>query len=489
MKKAFWGRQTELKTLLNSSRKTHAFITIMGRRRIGKSELVAQFARLHYDTKNDIFYSFEGAWGSKSKTKDSKQRVLFQLTRFSEQFKSQFNIDISPKNWTEAFTLLQKFISTNQRVLLFFDEISWMADGESDSFRASLKTFWDTCNKSSQNIFFVVAGSVTAWIRDNILEDKGFYGRVTQNIILRELPINICDNFLGKHLNVHEKIAILMTIGGVPRYLEEMDPTCDSVANIQNTFFKAGHILNQDYQQIFEHTFHRKTTTYLKIIQSLLVKRPLSASEIKREINYQSSSIDKYIQDLVYAGFLRKVYYWQLQKDKNQGNSYYQICDNYIRFFLNYVQPNQNKIEQGIFELSSLEALENWDTIAGLQFENLVINSQHEVLSVLKLDNTIVKMYGNYYQSRTKKRQGCQIDLLIETSKSIFICEIKYKKKMGKEVVKEIENKLKALKTGQSLKGLNIFKVLIYSGTLSKDLHASDCFSHVINFEDLIITL
>ena len=60
---------------------------------------------------------------------------------------------------------------------------------------------------------------------------------------------------------------------------------------------------------------------------------------------------------------------------------------------------------------------------------------------------------------------------------------------MGKEVVKEIENKLKALKTGQSLKGLNIFKVLIYSGTLSKDLHASDCFSHVINFEDLIITL
>ncbi len=58
---------------------------------------------------------------------------------------------------------------------------------------------------------------------------------------------------------------------------------------------------------------------------------------------------------------------------------------NYTRFFLRYVNPRIPEIQAGSFAFLSLALLPGWETMMGLQFENLVLNNLPEVLRALGL--------------------------------------------------------------------------------------------------------
>jgi hypothetical protein len=68
----------------------------------------------------------------------------------------------------------------------------------------------------------------------------------------------------------------------------------------------------------------------------------------------------------------------QIQTGKASNLSVYRLCDNYMRFALKYILPNQMLIEKGRFQDRSLKSLPGWDTILGLQFENLVLRNHKQ---------------------------------------------------------------------------------------------------------------
>ena len=61
----------------------------------------------------------------------------------------------------------------------------------------------------------------------------------------------------------------------------------------------------------------------------------------------------------------------------------YRICDNYLRFYLRYIEPHRDRIEKGINQIKTIEGLKGIDTILGLQFENLVLNQLPQVIDQL----------------------------------------------------------------------------------------------------------
>jgi hypothetical protein len=52
-----------------------------------------------------------------------------------------------------------------------------------------------------------------------------------------------------------------------------------------------------------------------------------------------------------------------------------------------------------------------------------------------------------YFQKKTSRNHGaCQIDLMIQTiEQSLYICEIKFQKRLDPQIIKEVERKLSAL--------------------------------------------
>ena len=61
----------------------------------------------------------------------------------------------------------------------------WM-DRYAADFPGDLKTAWDTRFKKHPRLILVLCGSVSTWIRENILNNTGFVGRASQNCLLGE---------------------------------------------------------------------------------------------------------------------------------------------------------------------------------------------------------------------------------------------------------------------------------------------------------------
>ena len=118
----FFGREIEMASLEALWRKGVAsLVTCRGRRRIGKSTLVEEFAR----RSNAVFLKLEGV----APGKGVNNRV--QLQSFREQLSRQTRRRFPAlQNWSEAFATLDGCIGHGKTVLLL-DEISWM--GKFDS--------------------------------------------------------------------------------------------------------------------------------------------------------------------------------------------------------------------------------------------------------------------------------------------------------------------------------------------------------------------
>ncbi len=91
----------------------------------------------------------------------------------------------------------------------------------------------------------------------------------------------------------------------------------------------------------------------------------------------------------------------------------YRSCDNYVRFYLKYIEPNRPLIEKGAFRFSSIEQLPGLNTFLGLQFEALVNANFLTLMDELGLGRTLLVSAAPYSQRTTQRIRGCQIDLLI----------------------------------------------------------------------------
>ena len=80
--------------------------------------------------------------------------------------------------------------------LIVLDEITWMGSKD-PTFMPKLKTAWDWHFKKNNKLIMIITGSNSTWIQKNILSSTGFYGRVSLRILLKELPIEDCNVFLG----------------------------------------------------------------------------------------------------------------------------------------------------------------------------------------------------------------------------------------------------------------------------------------------------
>jgi len=97
-----------------------------------------------------------------------------------------------------------------------------------------------------------------------------------------------------------------------------------------------------------------------------------------------------------------------------------------------------------------------------------------------------IKNAGPYFQKKTQKRPGCQIDLLIETRYTLYVCEIKFRKKIEKSVILDVSKKIQHLVFPNRF---TVRPILIYAGELGPGIKGSDFFSEIIRFEQLLTNL
>ena len=473
----FYGRNEQLAHWEALWRKpVPSLVVCRGRRRIGKSTLVKEFAR----RSGGVYLKLEGLAPDKHMTNRK------QLAAFREQLAAQTGRPV-PRlaDWSHAFRELDASLVMQGRKIVLLDEVSWMG-GYDTAFPAKLKVAWDNLLHERRDLVVFLCGSVSTWIRKNILASKGFVGRISLDTVVPELDLGDCLKFWGGRagrVGVREILDVLSVTGGVPRYLEEVDPALTGDENIRRMCFSPDGYLFREFSDLFSDIVSRTAPSKRKILESL-AQGPMSGTELAERLSVgRNGHLSALLDELETAGFVAKANGLNPATGKRSRLDQYRLRDNYTRFFLRYISPRLEEIGDGVFSFAGADLLPGWDAMMGLQFENLVLNNFRSLVPLLNLEGRLVVSAAPYRCFRTSRGGGVQIDLLVQTEGTAYIVEVKRTRgELGMDVAAQIAQKAERLPVRPSVA---VRTALVYDGRISKSLASSDAIDFLVPAERL----
>jgi hypothetical protein len=475
----FFGRAHELDQLQQLTRKGSASLAVVtGRRRIGKSRLVEEFAR-RCKGYNRVF--IEGLAPAKGITPRSQKQ------EFARQMERSLSIPpVVAEDWGDLFEHLASR-TRHGRWIILLDEVTWMGSRDPE-FLPKLKTAWDLHFKNNPQLILILCGSVSGWIERNLLSSTGFLGRVSLRLHVPQLPVRDCHGFWAisrQHVSFYEELKILAVTGGVPRYLEEVIPALPADENIGRLCFQREGMLFHEFDHIFSDLFSSRGEIYKRIVAHL-ARGSSDMKGIFRALRLEKGGVlSAYLDDLALAGFVARDFTWSLKTLGTSKLSRFRLCDNYLRFYLRYIRPNRERIAKGRFVHKPAEALPGWDAVMGLQFENLVLENRTFLWRQCGLSPAEIAQEGPFVQTRAGSRAGCQIDYLIQSRYGpLYLCEIKFRRSpLGMGVIREVQQKVRRLKTPRHA---SVIPVLVHVNGVTAPVEHSGFFAHVIDFAAIL---
>ena len=470
------GRKEEQRLLSKAFKSTEAeFITIYGRRRVGKTYLVREF----FNQKSCTFLHITGIQNGS---------LELQLRKFSEAFSATFLNDTPievPKNWGDAFALLQKQIfKMKGKIVIFLDELPWLASKKSGLLE-ELDYFWNRHWSGMRNVILIACGSSASWLIKKIIYNKGgLHNRTT--IRIRLLPFNLfeADQYLKSKkikLNQNHTLKIYLALGGIPYYLRYVEPGLTAEQNIQRIIFDDNAPLKNEYTLLFNSLFEN-AETYKEIVKLISFKK--EGIERTELANLEKSSknggrLSQKLDDLVATGFIKKFIPW----GKTRGE-YYKIIDEYILFFLHRVADEDKQFPQDYWLTQSQRpAYLAW---SGYAFEAVCMKHIHQIVKALALP---AKEMGSWrYVPKNTDDSGAQIDLVIDRwDNAINLCEIKYTehpfifdKKCAEKLKKIVELFRKNARIDKQ-----IFLSLVSANGVKESMYLEEMINGIVTLHDL----
>lgn len=468
----FIGRTYELQQLQEKYNTNKSeLVAIYGRRRIGKSSLVEKFAE-----DKPFFYKFEGLEGENTKGQMTAfKKILGQFVDDSFLDKIEFD------SWHGLFQYLTEKLLDNKKrtkkLVLFFDEVQWMAVRRGRMI-SIIKYFWDNYWKN-MNVMLILCGSIASFMVKRIIHSKALYGRITLELLLKGLLPDEAAIFFGDKRSKEEILKYLMVLGGVPRYLEEVNLNRSFNQNINTLCFSKNGLLLNEIDKIFYSQF-KEVESYLKIVSALKGKL-LSFKDIAEKTAKKSGgSLRAALELLIDAELVD--FFISLDKSWNSKFRKYRIGDEFLAFYFKYMEPNIRLIQTGgqtrLFEKVSAESLDVW---FGFAFERFCLKHSGYLAGIMGFKDEML-LASPYFKPG---QEGFLLDLVYKrTDKVIVACEIKfYNEPVTPAVIPEMEKRCAALEIPR---GYTLEKALISLYGPDEALRETGYFNYYVTGEDIV---
>lgn len=477
------GRLREQKILhgLFESKKAE-FLALYGRRRVGKTFLVKNFV----DSIPCVFFHVTGI---------QKGTAKEQMDEFTKQMGATFysGAILAPRGrWKDIFedlTLAIAKIPKDKKVILFFDELPWMATPRS-RLLAALELYWNRYWVFDHRLKLIVCGSATSWIIENIINDTGgLHNRVTRTIQLDPFSLYETASFLKAnqiHLE-HRQILDLYTVfGGVPLYWTFVQKGLSAHQCIDELCFQRDGALVKEFGRLFASLFE-DPKDYIGLIRIIAKHRyGIGQAELIEQAKLPGGGYTvKRLVQLEEAGFITSLVPYG-HKDKGV---YYVIDDEYCLFYLHWIEPNLKTINKkstnkGFWVLQSQRP--RWKTWAGYAFESICY--KHIPLISAALNVSPGSTAGTWRFSPRAKEEGAQIDLLFDRPDgAITLCEIKCSDSpfaIDKAYAQILSNKMKVFRK-QTRTKKQLFLAMVTTFGLKPTIYSEEIVTNEATMEDL----
>jgi len=425
------GRKREKEELINLYHSKRAeFVTVYGRRRVGKTFLINnhfennftfKVTAIHDNSKELQLKNFATSLFEYSKLKNSNTPLL--------------------SDWFDAFGELRKLIekSKDKRKVIFFDEMPWF-DTKKSNFISAFEHFWNGWASTQNDILLIVCGSAASWIVKKLFRNRGgLHNRITRRILLQ--PFSLAETRLYAHregLPVDE-VSLLetyMTFGGIPYYLSLLNSKSSLMQNINQLCFTDGGELRDEYNNLYASLFGN-TSRHVLVVEALGKKKSgLTREEIKNITRLpEGGSLSAILEDLELSGFIRK--YAPFMRSKK--GMIYQLIDHFTLFHLAFIKGSSTNMPDFWIKMRDTAAFYAW---RGYAFEQVCLSHVPQIIKALGVSGVIshVESWRSGHST-----PGAQIDLLINRNdRVISLCEMKFSDSeysITKKTAQELRNK------------------------------------------------
>lgn len=470
---AIIGRKKEIQKLdsILQSQKSE-FLAVYGRRRVGKTFLIREYFGYRFD------FQISGLANATTEQ---------QLFNFDTTLRKQSNVNFegASENWLVAFQRLMEYLEsqkTNDKLILFFDELSWFDTPASD-FVIGLEHFWNSWATNRKDILLIGCGSAASWMVNILINNSGgLHNRITQKMKIEPFNLQETEAMLAAkncELERYQVIQLYMVLGGIPYYLDAIQPHLSTPQNIQELIFEKAGLLKNEFFNLYRSLF-RKYEIYEKVVEVLSSKNEgLQRSDIIRLSGISSGgTLTKVLTDLEESGFICTYTAF----DNKNKNTLYRLSDYYTAFYFKFIKDGKYQGQDAWVNLIDHPVQRTWQ---GFAFEQVCLDHIWQIKKALGISG----MQSNNVAWRGRAgEKSAQVDLLIDRRDQVVnLCECKFSLdtfSIDKAYSEQLRSKIATFKTATKTKK-SVFLTMITTYGVDKNKYANLLVRNEVTMDDL----
>lgn len=388
MAEGFVGRQAELalldellepvRTGGRTGRPGRA-VLIRGRRRVGKSRLVEEFAR-----RSGVPHVFFTATGMPKRE---------ELASFAEQVAasdvpeaSRFAEFAAPQSWDAALTLLAGILPTDQPSMLVLDEMPYLVR-EDPGFEGTLQKLFDR-TLSKLPVLLVLIGSDLSMMEALNTYGRPFYQRGTEMVVP---PLNPAEVAAMLEAGPADAFDAYLVSGGLPLILDEWPRGAGLWDYLERAVSRPTSAMLVSGERTLAAEF--PTEAQARIVLGAIGHGERTFSLIGRAAGDLNSGSLKRSLDLLVEK--RMVEADLPLSTKPSKETRYRIADPYLRFWLSFLGPGLPAIERGRGDQVLATIRRSWASWRGRAIEPVIREALHRLPDGVLPEGT--EVVGGYW--------------------------------------------------------------------------------------------
>jgi AAA+ ATPase superfamily predicted ATPase len=424
----FYNREKEialLEKIRQKSAETAQMTFVVGRRRIGKTALLAN----SFTDKKMVYFFVE------------KKNEALLCEEFIEEIQNKLGVTVfgTMKTFKEIFGYLMN-LSEKESFTLLVDEFQEFRN-INPAIYSEMQNVWDKY-KNNSRLNLILCGSVYSLMKQIFESSKEpLFGRATARLHLKAFDIKTIKEIITDHypkFTNEDLLAFYLFTGGVAKYVELLvDANVFTVKRIVNEIFSENSLFLNEGKNVLIDEFGRDYGNYFSILM-LIASSKTSRSEME---SIMGTSLGGYLDRLENEfGLITKI---RPVLSKPAGKTVkYRINDNFLNFWFRFIYKYRGAIEMGNFDYVKNIINRDYNTYSGQILERYFREkiSTEENLSQI----------GSYWESGNQNE--INIVALNVYEKKAIIAEVK---RQAKHIDLDILRK-KAENLAVNLKGYTI---------------------------------
>ncbi len=399
----FFNRVNELEHLRNVevlSKESSKMSIIIGRRRIGKTELIKEAF-------SDSVYFFV-----------SKKSEALLCEEFVDRLQKALDINVFGefKKFSHLFEYIMELAKQRHFTLIIdeFQEFLYI----NKTIYSDMQNIWDSY-KNSSKLNLVLSGSIYSLMK-RIFEDKKepLFGRADSKISLKPFTVFTLKDIMQKYnpnFTNSDLLTFYILTGGVAKYVEIfVDKRAFTLEKALNLIFNDYSLFLDEGKNLLIEEFGKEYTTYFSIL-SLLASSKTSRVEIESILNKNIGGyLDRLENEYSIIKKIRPIF-----AKEGSRNIKYEIEDNFFNFWFRFIYKYRSAIEIENYEYLKEIVKRDFSTFSGRFLEKYFREK-------LKLTYKFSEI-GSYWERGNKN----EIDIVAinQAEKKLLIAEVKLNKK------------------------------------------------------------